>query len=81
MLRNIDHHCDTKYISACCNVVYTGSDLVGREEQSSAKLRATHWIKIMATIQPHAIPRIRFSHSSNRSKQSNGKTNIPAVPA
>jgi hypothetical protein len=32
------------------------SDLVGIDEQSSAKLRATHWIKIMAIIHPQTIP-------------------------
>jgi len=32
------------------------SDLVGIDEQSSAKLRATHWIKAMAIIHPQTIP-------------------------
>jgi hypothetical protein len=32
------------------------SDLVGIDEQSSAKLRATHWIKTMAIIHPQTIP-------------------------
>jgi hypothetical protein len=32
------------------------SDLVGIDEQSSAKLRATHWIKVMAIIHPQTIP-------------------------
>jgi hypothetical protein len=32
------------------------SDLVGIDEQSSAKLRAAHWIKTMAIIHPQTIP-------------------------
>jgi hypothetical protein len=35
-------------------------DLVGIDEQSSAKLRATHWIKAMAIIHPQTIPEGRF---------------------
>jgi hypothetical protein len=39
------------------------SDLVGIDEQSSAKLRATHWIKTMAIIHPQTIPRIEIDIS------------------
>jgi len=66
------------------------SDLVGIDEQSSAKLRATHWIKAMAIIHPQTIPRREIDISpifyNNRpryylKKKRKKKSNTPAVPA
>lgn len=63
------------------------SDLVGIDEQSSAKLRATHWIKAMAIIHPQTIPRreidISLMFCSNRPRYyfEKKKSNTPAVPA
>jgi hypothetical protein len=63
------------------------SDLVGIDEQSSAKLRATHWIKTMAIIHPQTIPRREidispiFCNNRPRYYLKKKKSNTPAVPA
>ena len=56
-MHNRDHHCK-KNVRICYAMdCEWNSDLVGIDEQSSAKLRATHWIKVMAIIHPQTIPR------------------------
>jgi hypothetical protein len=63
------------------------SDLVGIDEQSSAKLKATHWIKAIAIIHPQTIPRMEIDVSPifyDKRRQhylKKKKSNTPAVPA